>query len=342
MEEVEVTQVVEVVEEEIVNVNEVSEEVTNTLSTQLIESNDNNYNTSNVNVIVEVPEKKEKGKPKTWADALKRKVEEESIPIKANTSIVELKHDDTIQVTNGNPKNSNSKNNRNVHRNKDKTRESNSGPSTSITISNEDNYSPKYHYQQPFANKVLTSDDERKYKHSIYIRRVKETITESEIIGAFAKFGKIVDLELQPIKGYAFIEFESIEATRAVLTQKEPIRLSDRALEIYDRALTPVNSPHGHFGNKGHDNNRKFVKHNDRQGQGSNNNTSSNTNATSHSNNEHHGRDRKQHCGQSKDQNSKTSGQHTSSGKDKLNPSQHSQKPNNQHHKSVVQVTASS
>ena len=72
---------------------------------------------------------------------------------------------------------------------------------------------------------------------AIFVNHVDATHKQADIESFFAKFGQVVNVDLPPGRGYAFVDFAEHESIQAVLAAhaKEPLTLSGKALLIEER-----------------------------------------------------------------------------------------------------------
>lgn len=88
--------------------------------------------------------------------------------------------------------------------------------------------------------------------HSMYIKQVKPECTEAELRETFGMFGGINRCDVQGIKGFAFIDFNSRAALDAALTCKEPLTCCGSQLKVEERTpKPPFNNNGGAAGSKG-------------------------------------------------------------------------------------------
>ena len=79
------------------------------------------------------------------------------------------------------------------------------------------------HHQQP--------------SRAIFVNHVDAAHKQADIESFFSKFGQVVNVDLPPGRGYAFVDFAEHESIQAVLAAhaKEPLTLSGKALLIEER-----------------------------------------------------------------------------------------------------------
>jgi len=84
------------------------------------------------------------------------------------------------------------------------------------------------------------SSDER-VRHSVYVKNVTEKITESDIRALFSQFGDVMNVDIRGQKGFAFVEFETMDMVHRALEHKEALQVGDQLLFIQERTSS-VNS----------------------------------------------------------------------------------------------------
>lgn len=72
---------------------------------------------------------------------------------------------------------------------------------------------------------------------AIYVNHVDPNLKQADIESFFSKFGQVVNVDLPPGRGFAFVDFADQEGIQAVLAShsKEPLTLSGKALHIEER-----------------------------------------------------------------------------------------------------------
>lgn len=81
--------------------------------------------------------------------------------------------------------------------------------------------------------------------HAIYVNNVEPNAKQADLEVYFAAFGPVVHVDLPAGRGFAFVEFSSVEAVHAVLAKQaeEPLALGGTNLRIEERQLKPRSAP---------------------------------------------------------------------------------------------------
>jgi RNA recognition motif-containing protein len=68
---------------------------------------------------------------------------------------------------------------------------------------------------------------------SVFVRSVHHDATESEVMEAFSRFGKVNSIWRSAIKPQWVVSFEAAEGKENALSSQEPITIRDRTVELY-------------------------------------------------------------------------------------------------------------
>lgn len=77
-----------------------------------------------------------------------------------------------------------------------------------------------------------------KPSYSVYVSQIPEAANEQDLAEAFAKFGKIVQIDYKANRGFAFVKFESQSSMQDALAHTEPVVLHDAIVRIEERTIS--------------------------------------------------------------------------------------------------------
>lgn len=169
---------------------------------------------------VESPQLQRESKPKSWLDAVKKSQDDTPAPqaaVKTSSSKGSgLSHDKVKNVTRP-------------------------GPIPSSVAGPQITASPQY----TAASRGPPRSEEHRLKHSVYIRNVNEQTNERDLRTAFSVYGNIVQIDVRPkdlSRGFAFVEFDTVDSVKTVLNLPEPIQVRGHSLVIQERNVTSSSS----------------------------------------------------------------------------------------------------
>jgi RNA recognition motif-containing protein len=102
------------------------------------------------------------------------------------------------------------------------TEDSAAAPAAGAAAPSKEETAPATGEQSAPADKKVVSDP-----NSIYVSNLPFAAKQNQVTDAFKGFGKIVSVSMQSDKGYAFIEYDTIEAAHSAikLATENPVRL---------------------------------------------------------------------------------------------------------------------
>jgi len=112
------------------------------------------------------------------------------------------------------------------------TEESAAAPGAGAAAPGKEETAPAAGEQSAPADKKVVSDP-----NSIYVSNLPFAAKQNQVTDAFKGFGKIVSVSMQSDKGYAFIEYDTIEAAHSAikLATENPISMDGRVLRVEER-----------------------------------------------------------------------------------------------------------